>query len=227
MKKWMGLLAATTISLQSIWAQTPPPPETQPEAAPAPGKPEEVAVPVNISPAVAEIVKLAESGLGDEVVSAYVTKSQTAFNLSAEDIVYLKDVGISETIITQMMAQDKVLRDSGPPAATTAQTPPVPAPPVEPGEPPIVTPPATPPPVYVSNAPQEVNYFYSDLAPYGSWLELDGVGWCWQPRAVVINRGWSPYCDNGRWIYSDCGWYWSSSYSWGWAPFHYGRWQSH
>src|SRR5581483_7749430 len=33
-----------------------------------------------------------------------------------------------------------------------------------------------------------------------------------------------PYCDRGRWLCSDAGWYWQSDYSWGWAPFHYGRW---
>src|SRR5437763_1893906 len=82
-----------------------------------------------------------------------------------------------------------------------------------------------PPPEFGGNPPPEVNYFYSDLAPYGSWLQVDGMGWCWQPRCVVVNRAWQPYCDYGHWAYTDCGWYWQSSYSWGWAPFHYGRWQ--
>jgi hypothetical protein len=44
---------------------------------------------------------------------------------------------------------------------------------------------------------------------------------------VVYNSGWQPYCDHGHWVYTDCGWYWSSDYSWGWAPFHYGRWFQH
>ena len=167
-----------------------------------------------MSPATAEIVKLAESGLGDEVVMSYVTNSQTAFNLSAEDIVYLKDVGISEETITAMMTHDRIMRKSGPPANAPSALPPVAAP--QPNN--VVTPPATPPPEYVSNPPAEVNYFYSDLAPYGTWVELDGVGWCWQPRAAAINVSWQPYCDYGHWVYTDCGWYWSSSYSWGWAP---------
>src|SRR5437899_3110195 len=58
-------------------------------------------------------------------------------------------------------------------------------------------------------------------------LAESGVGWCWQPRVVLINHGWRPYCDGGHWLNSDCGWYWQSDYSWGWAPFHYGRWQLH
>lgn len=33
--------------------------------------------------------------------------------------------------------------------------------------------------------------------------------------------------DNGCWLWSDSGWYWQSYYTWGWAPFHYGRWFQH
>jgi hypothetical protein len=69
-----------------------------------------------------------------------------------------------------------------------------------------------------------VNYFYDNLAPYGSWVDVEGYGRCWRPSVMVYNPGWQPYCDHGHWVYTDCGWYWSSDYSWGWAPFHYGRW---
>jgi hypothetical protein len=52
---------------------------------------------------------------------------------------------------------------------------------------------------------------------------VDGYGRCWRPTIVVYNSGWQPYCDRGHWVYSDCGWYWVSDYSWG-VTFHYGRW---
>jgi hypothetical protein len=68
-----------------------------------------------------------------------------------------------------------------------------------------------------------VNYFYQNLSPYGTWVEVDGYGRCWRPNVVVYDSGWRPYCDRGRWVYSDCGWYWDSDYSWG-VTFHYGRW---
>jgi hypothetical protein len=68
------------------------------------------------------------------------------------------------------------------------------------------------------------SYFYSSLAPYGSWVEVADYGWCWQPTVAVVHRGWRPYAHGGRWLHSDHGWYWHSDYSWGWAPFHYGRW---
>jgi hypothetical protein len=86
---------------------------------------------------------------------------------------------------------------------------------------------AAPPPVYVSTPPPQVSYFYNDLSPYGTWVEIEGAGWCWQPSVVVVNHAWRPYCDSGHWVYTDAGWYWQSDYSWGWAPFHYGRWSLH
>ena len=72
-----------------------------------------------------------------------------------------------------------------------------------------------------------MNYFYDTLAPYGTWVQVDGYGRCWQPLVVVSEPGWQPYCDRGHWVYTDAGWYWMSDYSWGWAPFHYGRWFHH
>jgi hypothetical protein len=69
------------------------------------------------------------------------------------------------------------------------------------------------------------NYFYQTLSPYGSWIEVPASGWCWRPTVAVVDTNWRPYCDRGRWLWTDCGWYWQSDYAWGWAPFHYGRWQ--
>jgi hypothetical protein len=73
----------------------------------------------------------------------------------------------------------------------------------------------------------EVSYYYDTLSPYGSWIYLSGYGWCWQPTVAVSVATWRPYCDRGRWYWSDAGWYWNSDYSWGWATFHYGRWYHH
>jgi len=68
----------------------------------------------------------------------------------------------------------------------------------------------------------DLGYFHDELAPYGDWIWNPPWGWVWQPWGV--EPGWVPYSD-GRWIYTELGWYWSSSWEWGWAPFHYGRWR--
>jgi hypothetical protein len=44
----------------------------------------------------------------------------------------------------------------------------------------------------------------------------------WRPNGVDIN--WSPYDNNGYWLFTDAGWVWISNYSWGWDCYHYGRW---
>ncbi|MGV3774273.1 MAG: DUF6600 domain-containing protein, partial [Verrucomicrobiales bacterium] len=53
-----------------------------------------------------QVVKLAQSGLGDSVLLSYVQKSTNAFNLDAEDIMYLHDIGVSEEVIAAMLNHD-------------------------------------------------------------------------------------------------------------------------
>ncbi len=65
------------------------------------------------------------------------------------------------------------------------------------------------------------NYFYETLAPYGEWIRINGDLVVWRPR--VLRRGWSPYSD-GRWVWTEYGWYWDSYEPFGWAVYHYGRW---
>jgi len=67
----------------------------------------------------------------------------------------------------------------------------------------------------------EVSFFYDDLAPYGDWRRVEPYGWVWTPWYTPA--GWRPYTV-GRWIYTADGWTWVSDWRWGWAPFHYGRW---
>ena len=226
--QWLGLLAAAVLPLLTngcAHAQTPPPspppvatgpaPVVEPAPAPAPATTPAPAV----SPAAAEVVRLAEAGTSEDVILAYIQNDTAPFDLSADQILYLRDVGVSSPVITAMLSRDTTLKGQGAaaPAPMPAQAPPPAA-----VEAPLV--PQTPV-EYVSSPPPEVGYFYDDLSPYGTWVQLDGVGWCWQPRVVVINHGWRPYCDSGHWVYTDAGWFWQSDYSWGWAPFHYGRWQ--
>jgi hypothetical protein len=221
-EKWLGLIAALVVPLLTIQAQTsdnsgPPPAATAP----------------SLSPSAAEVVRLAGAGTGDDVVLAYIQNSTATFGLSADQILYLRDIGVSSAAITAMLNRDNAVRNQVPAApanmAVTAPPPqpPVPEPSTTPVEAPLTPPSDAPPPTNVSAPPVEVGYFYSSLSPYGAWVQLDGVGWCWQPRVVVINHAWRPYCDSGHWVYTDAGWFWQSDYSWGWAAFHYGRWYLH
>jgi hypothetical protein len=66
-----------------------------------------------------------------------------------------------------------------------------------------------------------IGAFYRPLAPHGQWIEVEPGFVVWRPRA--IRPGWRPYME-GRWVWSDYGWYWVSSEPFGWAVYHYGRW---
>jgi len=65
---------------------------------------------------------------------------------------------------------------------------------------------------------------YSDLDDYGTWKEEPEVGNVWVPNNVA--PGWAPYSD-GNWAYvAPWGWTWVGSEPWGFAPYHYGRWNN-
>jgi hypothetical protein len=65
--------------------------------------------------------------------------------------------------------------------------------------------------------------FRDTLSPYGSWVNVDGRE-VWQPSADVVGSDFQPYATGGTWVNSDYGWTFNTGWSWGWAPFHYGRW---
>ncbi|MFZ1072728.1 MAG: DUF6600 domain-containing protein [Verrucomicrobiia bacterium] len=202
------LWLASDHSAQLSNAQAQPAPPVAADASAVP--PASVAPPPNILPTspLAQVIRLTQAGVDESVILTYVTNSTSTFNLDPDEIIYLSDLGVPNEVVTAMMQRDQVLQQQ-----MAAANPPPPVPetiPVEPAPPPEPT-------------EVTVDYFYSSLAPYGNWVDVEGYGRCWRPTTVVYNSGWQPYCDHGHWVYSDCGWYWASDYSWG-VTFHYGRW---
>lgn len=146
----------------------------------------------------AQIIQMLQSGAAKNTILAQIKRS--ACNISAANVVYLNDLGAPPDIEAALMRKSDA-------SDTSAQ-------------------PLNPLPASQTNEPQDVteDYFYSALAPYGTWINIPGYGPCWQPCAAAYNPGWAPYRTLGQWIYTDYGWYWLSGYSWGWCVFHYGRW---
>jgi hypothetical protein len=65
---------------------------------------------------------------------------------------------------------------------------------------------------------------YEDLDANGDWSDDSNYGHVWFPNQVAV--GWAPYHE-GHWDWiSPWGWTWVDDSSWGYAPFHYGRWVS-
>jgi hypothetical protein len=83
--------------------------------------------------------------------------------------------------------------------------------------------------VYESSASSEQQYVdpetigAEDLSANGSWETDPDEGPVWYPSGVAV--GWQPYsCGRWAWV-APWGWTWVECESWGFAPFHYGRWE--
>ncbi|MGO8766402.1 MAG: DUF6600 domain-containing protein [Limisphaerales bacterium] len=187
---------------QNVIAQTPPPPDQGTVTADNTSLQTELPSDVDPNSPLAQVIHLAQSGVDESVLISYAGNSATPFNLTADQIVYLKDIGVPDTVVQSMIQRDQQLGA----ADNTAASP--------------ETAPETAPPTGDVTS----DYFYGSLAPYGGWINVSGYGLCWRPDVVNYNADWQPYCDHGHWVYTDEGWYWMSDYSWGWAAFHYGRW---
>ena len=216
------VLGTTTVMLSLMGVCSPfnSPAQAQPAPTPPDSSTESSALPANIYPSspLAQVIRLTQAGVDESVIMTYVTNSGSTFNLNSDKIIYLKDIGLPNEVVTAMMQRDQQLQQQM--TASAYQPPAQPAPPPYTTDQPETAPMEQP-------AEVSVNYFYDNLAPYGAWVDVDGYGRCWRPSVAVSSPGWQPYCDHGHWVYTDCGWYWFSDYSWGWAPFHYGRWFRH
>ncbi len=184
--------------------------------------------PVNLPRELAEVARLTESGVDQNVVLLYVQQSAKGYPVSADQLIYLRDLGVSEPVLQALVEHSSTPTAPVLPGTAAAPTPAGEGQAPSPAVPSETQPPAESPASSESTAPPPVSgaaaSFYDSLAPYGTWLYLPAYGWCWQPTVAVANSSWLPYGDEGYWLWSDNGWYWNSYYSWGWAPFHYGRW---
>jgi hypothetical protein len=184
-----------------------------------------------LPPGVQDVVKLAKAGISEDIILAQVKSSAATYSLTADQIIYLTQQGVSQNVIKTLMASAPASAPVAPPAPVTAPAPVAPvAPPAASASvsaPPSYTLPTTPAPAVVVAADTSVpslTTFQSALAPYGAWINVPGYGLCWQPTVAVTDPYWRPYFDGGHWVYTDAGWSWESDYPWGGWAFHYGRW---
>ena len=202
MKNYFPLktLLALTVAIAAAGSESPA------HAQPVPATASAGTLPSGIQPGTptAEVIKLAQAGVDVSVIQNYINSCPSAFNIGADQIIALTDAGVSTEMVNAMIAHDNKFSAA---SAQPAPAAPTPADNMQPAAPSAVT----------------QTDFETTLAPYGQWVQVDGYGRCWRPTTVIYDSTWQPYCDRGRWVYTDCGWYWDSDYSWG-VTFHYGRW---
>jgi len=78
--------------------------------------------PVQLSPGVPEILKLGRAHVGDEIIIAFIRNSGRTYHLSVSEILYLREQGVSDQVVTAMLSAGQNV------AATAAQAVPQPAP---------------------------------------------------------------------------------------------------
>lgn len=113
--KLLALLAvistAATFSVRSADSaadQAGPPAPAQPTAtAPTTATAENAArKPRQVSPGIAEIIKLVEAGVEPVVIEAYIQNSRTRFQPTADDILHLHRLGVSSQILTALLRHE-------------------------------------------------------------------------------------------------------------------------
>src|ERR1700722_13617108 len=127
-----------------------------------------------------EVVKLSQAHQSDDVILGYVRNTGASFSLSADEIIYLNNQGVSQRVIGALQSQ------SGAPAIPNAPVVPPPATVPPPG----ALPPGAPPP----GGGPDANFqtFHDQLASDGTWVDVPGYGQCWRPAVLSADPDWRP-----------------------------------
>jgi len=214
------LLAANAVAQESstsTTAATTTPAAAQPAAA-------SQAAP-QLSYGVSQVVQLAHANIGEDVIVNYVQNSGNAYGLDANQILYLKQQGISYRIINAMLNQRGRL--------VAAQTAPQPN---NSGAYSSQIPTTTPPPPvsYVQTAPPQTVYVVPDTQTYDYYAYSYPYYYPYYGWPVTFSFGWGGYYGGGYrggyWGGYHGGWHggggWHSSGGGGWHSSGGGGWHS-
>ena len=75
-----------------------------------------------LSYGVPQILQLVQAKVSDSIIVSYIQNSGTIYSLRADEIVYLKQQGVSDPVLNAMLAQRGRLTGSTEPATTTASS---------------------------------------------------------------------------------------------------------
>lgn len=75
-----------------------------------------------LSPALDQIVKLTKGGVAESVTLAFIQTSQMPYALDAQNIIKLREQGVSSQVITAMMQRNEEIRRATEEAGQTAQS---------------------------------------------------------------------------------------------------------
>lgn len=142
------VVAGLTLSALTLPAQNASAPNaSQPAVAGAPTP--------QLSRDTSQILRMARANVGEPTIIAYIKSSGNSYGLDADQIIYLRQQGISDAIITTMLSQPH------PPALVSTPMTPAPQPPASiPAPATVVTSAAVPAVTYVQTVPPPPYYYY-------------------------------------------------------------------
>ena len=125
--------AITVLCLMGVYSPFNYPAQAQPAPLPPDSSTESSALPANILPAspLAQVIRLMQAGVDESVIMTYVTNSSSTFNLNSDKIIYLKDIGLPNEVVTAMMQRDQLLQQQMTASAYQPPAQPAPAPTTE------------------------------------------------------------------------------------------------
>src|SRR5688572_22109568 len=133
-----------------------------------------------------EVIDMAKNGVSEDVMLAYVENRDDTYDLDADDIKYLYDVGVPDKVVVAMIERPAevstvaLVKDEAHQNLRDYST--------------VMDPPDGEP---------DISYFYTALAPYGTWIKTEAYGHAWQPYHTRTIVNWAPYRDAGRWVYTE------------------------
>lgn len=144
-----------------------------------------------LSYGVSQVVQLSKANISDDTIISYIQNSGNSYGLDADQIIYLKEQGVSANVINAMINQKNR-------AVAVSVPTPSPAPVVDQDQSvqyaqPNAVPTTTPPPVVGDSAPSstvyvipdtQTYYYDANYAPY--YYGYYGYGW----PAVSLSFGW-------------------------------------
>jgi hypothetical protein len=190
---------------------------------------------LKISDSTEKIIKLTESNLDEKVILTFVQQTPAKFELDADEIVYLSDVGVPSTVIAAMLKHDGDDPSKAENITAAANTENVqPAIPANTNLPPAIA--QSQAPVQLPGAPeQQPIEVTTNYIPNGQVIAQQPPVVVQQPQTVVVEQpvvygqpetvsyfydSLSPY---GSWFYvSDYGWCWQPTVAvidHGWRPY--------
>ena len=168
---------------------------------------------VQLSYGVPQVLQLSQAKINDSTIVTYIQNSGTIYSLNASEIVYLKQQGVSDAVITTMLNQRQRVTQT---AAQTAPLAPAAATTSQPGSAETSTAVAQPTVTYVQTVPSSTVYVIPDTQMY----RYDN--WYYNPYPYYSGYGYQPYYPPVTFSFGFGGGYRGGYYRGGWGGGYHG-----